>query len=144
MGTDNDQFGHPCCINHYPDVGSIVARCFENLDSEKECRNAFSYKLIGRKKKMNIQLIKKAIECVNEDLKKDIERYENILKNGDGAMSRYDLKMGYTAQTSGLPLKYNHIGYQLGRLRILKHWLKKLAPVKKLRQVKINQQLELF
>ena len=144
MNNSNFNFGHPCCTKQYPPASQIQAMHIENLDSEIECKNAIPYNLKGRKKKLTITLFQKSIEILKTALEVDIHRYEDILKRGDKAMSQYDLLMGYTAQRSGLPLKHNHICYNLGCLKILNHWLKKLAPVKQLENVKISQQMELF
>ena len=127
-------FGHACCTKQYPPASQIQARYNVNFDSEDECKTAMPYNLKGRKGKLTIMRIRNAIEAVKTALKKDIQRYEDILKRGDGAMSKYDLNMGYTAQTSGLPLKYNHICYHLGCLKILNHWLKKTCTCKTIRK----------
>lgn len=120
------EFGHPCCMDEYPHHSEIPARCFEPLDNEKEFRNAFPYNTLRKRQKVTHSILTKAIEQAESELERDIERYEDIRKRGDEAMSDYDLRFGYTAQSSGLPLKYAHIGYARGKLRILKHWMEKL------------------
>lgn len=120
------EFGHPCCEAEYPDPSEIEARCFEPLDNEKEFRSAFPYDLLRKNQKITHSILSKAIERTEASLASHIERYEDIRKRGDDAMSEYDLNFGYTAQSSGLPLKHNHIGYTRGQLRILNHWMKKL------------------
>jgi hypothetical protein len=124
-------FGHPCCDAKYPPVSEIEARCFEPLDNEKEFRNAFPYAnhlRLRPNQKITATRLQAAIDHAKAEVERDIERYEDIRKRGNKAMSKYDLSMNYTAQNSGLPLTYAHIGYNRGRLRILEHWQKKLFP----------------
>lgn len=135
-------FGDSCCTKEYPPASQIPPRCFEPLDDEKEVRSALG--LYNKKRKITLALIKEKAKAAEADLRRDIERYEDILKRGDAAMSDWDLSMGYTAQTSGLPLKHNHIGYNKGRLRILKHWLEKFRPAAKHTTFKKTVQMELF
>jgi len=125
------EFGHPCCDEKYPPASEIEARCFEPLDDEEEFRSAFPYALNLRlrpNQKVTATRLQAAINHARAEVQHDIERYEDIRKRGDAAMSKYDLDMDYTAQNSGLPLTYAHIGYDRGRLRILEHWQKKLFP----------------
>lgn len=109
----------------YPHHSEIEPRCFEPVDNEAEFRSAFGHHL-RKNQKITHGILVKAIKRVEAELAKHIERYEDIRARGDEAMSDYDLKFGYTAQSSGLPLKHNHIGYTKGQLRILNHWMKKL------------------
>ena len=136
-------FGHPCCEEKYPPASEIEARCFENLDSDVEIRSALG---IGPKRKITVSLLQKNIKIVEDELKRTIDRYEDVLTRGDAAMSEYDLKFNYTAQRSGLPLCFCHVGYEKGKLRILYHWLEKLTPAarKTNAEIKISFQLELF
>jgi hypothetical protein len=117
-------FGHPCCEKKYPHHSKIQPRCFEELESKAVLRDAFPHNM--RRKKLTHETLTKAIDLVEGGLQRDIKEYEDIRKRGNKAMSGYDLRMGYTAQSSGLPLKYAHIGYALGRLRIMKFWHKRL------------------
>lgn len=113
-------------MEEYPHHSEIEPRCFTPLDNEKEFRNAFPYDLLRKNQKITHSILVKAIERTEAELASHIERYEDIRARGDEAMSDYDLRFGYTAQSSGLPLKHNHIGYTKGQLRILKHWMEKL------------------
>jgi len=122
---DEYEFGHFCCKKEYPPPEKIKARCFEPLKDEDELKTAMGCYHRG---KITFDKLKKQIENAKAELKNDIDRYENIRKHGDKVMSKVDLMRGYTAQTSGLPLKYAHIGYSKGRLQILEHWQKKLYP----------------
>jgi len=137
-------FGHACCTKQYPPSSKIKAKYNENLDKEDECKMAIPCTMRGRNGKLTIMRIRQAIESVKADLQEDIQQYEDILEQGDDAMSKYDLNMGYTAQTSGLPLKYNHICHNLGCLQVLNHWLEKFVPVKQLENIKTGRQMELF
>jgi hypothetical protein len=131
----NYELGHPCCEAEYPPPDEIEARCFEPLDDEEQFRNAFPYanKLRLRpKQKVTSDRLQAAIDHTKETIRREVERYEDIRKRGNAAMSKYDLGYGYTAQTSGLR----------GRLRIFEHWQNKLFPHKI--EAKKGTQGELF
>lgn len=137
MSTYN--FGHPFCKKEYPPASDIQPRCFEDLEDEENIK--FVY---GRKCKINLILINEAIGDVEVNLRKEIDEYEYILKHGDVVINKYSLEMGYTAQSSALPLLYNSIGYYRGELDFLYRWRRKISPFETLLNVKSARQMELF
>tara|TARA_A100000171_G_C2135617_1_gene149950 strand:- start:1010 stop:1243 length:234 start_codon:yes stop_codon:yes gene_type:complete len=67
---------------------------------------------------------KRTVQEIKADLKKCQDRFLDVMKRGDEALSAYDLSMGYDADfyLNRVPLLRNHVIYHTRELKeALKH-----------------------
>jgi hypothetical protein len=71
------------------------------------------YEPVHRRNGKPYPCLEEQLIAAKRELTRDIERYNQLVKQGNAACSQYNLMMGYDAG-SNLSLKHNHIAYHKG------------------------------